>query len=155
MREVAFLCRKYEYCGAVNALSSALWSILHSRMRIEELARPHPKFAKMYRDGKKGMLILLSNNCLVLPAVVMQQQEEISRNHVPYLFAVSVRTYFHNMFSGCDLRDRFHSCGRNQNAKTGKGSKIWGVTVPRGHRASCFYKGQNHRCQWIIYRDGK
>ena len=42
-------------------------------MRIEELARPHPKFAKMYRDGKKGMLILLSNNCLVLPAVVKQE----------------------------------------------------------------------------------
>ena len=39
------------------------------------------------------MYILLSNNCLVLPAVVMQQQEEISRNHVPYLFAVSVRIF--------------------------------------------------------------
>ena len=36
------------------------------------------------------MYILLSNSCLVLPAVVKQQQEEISRNHVPSLFAVSV-----------------------------------------------------------------
>ena len=33
---------------------------------------------------------LLSNSCLVLPAVVKQQQEEISHNHVPSLFAVSV-----------------------------------------------------------------
>ena len=33
---------------------------------------------------------MLSNRCLVLPAVVKQQQEEISRNHVPSLFAVSV-----------------------------------------------------------------
>ena len=40
--------------------------------------------------AKKGMKILLSNSCLVLPAVVKQQQEEISRNHVPSLFAVSV-----------------------------------------------------------------
>ena len=44
----------------------------------------------MYRDGKKGMQILLSNSCLVLPAVVKQQQEEISPNHVPSLFALSV-----------------------------------------------------------------
>ena len=43
-----------------------------------------------YRVGKKGMYILLSNSCLVLPAVVMQQQEEISRNHIPSLFATSV-----------------------------------------------------------------
>ena len=34
---------------------------------------------------------MLSNSCLVLPAVVKQQQEEISRNHVPSLFAVSVQ----------------------------------------------------------------
>ena len=34
---------------------------------------------------------MLSNSCLVLPAVVKQQQEEISRNHVPSLFAVSVK----------------------------------------------------------------
>ena len=33
---------------------------------------------------------MLSNSCLVLPAVVKQQQEDISRNHVPFLFAVSV-----------------------------------------------------------------
>ena len=44
----------------------------------------------LYRDGKKGMWILLSNSCPVLPAVVKQQQEEISRNHVPSFFAVSV-----------------------------------------------------------------
>ena len=43
-----------------------------------------------YRVGKKGMYILLSNSCLVLPAVVMQQQEEIYRNPVPSLFATSV-----------------------------------------------------------------
>ena len=43
-----------------------------------------------YRDGKKGILILLSNIWLVLPAVVKQQQKEISRNHVPSLFAISV-----------------------------------------------------------------
>ena len=34
--------------------------------------------------------MLLSNSCLVLPAVVKQQQEEISRNHIQTLFAVSV-----------------------------------------------------------------
>ena len=34
---------------------------------------------------------MLSNSCLVLPAVVKQQQEEISRNNVPSLFAVSVQ----------------------------------------------------------------
>ena len=34
---------------------------------------------------------MLSNSCLVLPAVVKKQQEEISRNHVPSLFAVSVK----------------------------------------------------------------
>ena len=34
--------------------------------------------------------MLLSNSCLVLPAIVKQLQEEISRNHVPSLFAVSV-----------------------------------------------------------------
>ena len=34
--------------------------------------------------------MLLSNSCLVLPVVVKQQQEEMSRNHVPTLFAVSV-----------------------------------------------------------------
>ena len=45
----------------------------------------------LYRDGKKGMYILLSNSCLVLPAVLKQQQEETSRNHVPYLFAISVQ----------------------------------------------------------------
>ena len=33
---------------------------------------------------------MLSNSCLVLPAVVKQQQENISRNHIPSLFAVSV-----------------------------------------------------------------
>ena len=44
---------------------------------------------RTYRDGKKGMYILLSNSYLVLPAVVKQQQEEISRNHVPSLFAIS------------------------------------------------------------------
>ena len=33
---------------------------------------------------------MLSKSCLVLSAVVKQQQEEISRNHVPSLFAVSV-----------------------------------------------------------------
>ena len=36
------------------------------------------------------MEILLSNSCLVLPAVVKQQQEVISRNHVPSLFAVTL-----------------------------------------------------------------
>ena len=36
------------------------------------------------------MYILLSNSCLVLPALVKQQQEEISRNHISSLFAVSV-----------------------------------------------------------------
>jgi len=29
-------------------------------------------FTKIYRDGKKGMYILLSNTCLVLLAVVKQ-----------------------------------------------------------------------------------
>ena len=33
---------------------------------------------------------MLSNSCLVFPAVVKQQQEEISRNDIPSLFAVSV-----------------------------------------------------------------
>ena len=33
---------------------------------------------------------MLSSSCLVLPAVVKQELEEISRNHVPSLFAVSV-----------------------------------------------------------------
>ena len=33
---------------------------------------------------------MLSNSCHGLPAVGKQQQEEISRNHVPSLFAVSV-----------------------------------------------------------------
>ena len=46
--------------------------------------------ADEYRDGKKVMQILLNNSCLVLPAVVKQEQEEISRNHVPSLFAVFV-----------------------------------------------------------------
>ena len=36
--------------------------------------------------------MVLSNSCLVLPVVVKQQQEEISRNHVPSLFAVPVDT---------------------------------------------------------------
>ena len=40
------------------------------------------------------MYILLSNSCLVLPAVVKQQQEEIYRNHIPSLFAVSVQSVF-------------------------------------------------------------
>ena len=35
------------------------------------------------------MEILLSNRCMVLPAVVKQQQEEISCNHNPSLFAIS------------------------------------------------------------------
>ena len=52
--------------------------------------RYHVGGVHKYRDGKKGMYILLSNSCLVLPAVVKQQQEEISRNHVPSLFAGSV-----------------------------------------------------------------
>ena len=39
------------------------------------------------------MYILLSNSCLIFPAVVRQQQEEISRNHEPSLFAVSVVDY--------------------------------------------------------------
>ena len=51
-----------------------------------------------YRDGKKGMYILLSNSCLVLPAVVKQQQQDISRNHVPSLFAVSV----HSLAAACE-----------------------------------------------------
>ena len=33
---------------------------------------------------------MLSNSCLVLPAVIKQQQEEISCNHVPSFFAISV-----------------------------------------------------------------
>ena len=41
------------------------------------------------------MSILLSNICLVLPAVVKQQQEAISRNHIQSLFAISV--YVHNI----------------------------------------------------------
>ena len=43
----------------------------------------------LYRDSKQ-MQILLSNGCLVLPAVVKQQQEEISPNHASTLFALSV-----------------------------------------------------------------
>ena len=35
--------------------------------------------------------MLLSNSYLVFPAVVKQQQEEISRNHIPSLFAISVQ----------------------------------------------------------------
>ena len=34
--------------------------------------------------------MLLSNSCLVFPAVVKQQQEEIYHNHVQTLFAISV-----------------------------------------------------------------
>ena len=34
--------------------------------------------------------MLLSNSCLVLPAVVKQQQKEISHNQLQTLFAVSV-----------------------------------------------------------------
>ena len=52
------------------------------------MATIHPLM--VYRDGKKGMYILLSKSCLVLSAVVKQQQEQISRNHVPSLFAASV-----------------------------------------------------------------
>ena len=37
------------------------------------------------------MYILLSNSCLVLPAVVKQQQEDISRNHILSSFAVSIQ----------------------------------------------------------------
>ena len=50
----------------------------------------------MYRDGKKGMYILLSNSCLVLPAVV-----EISRNHVPSLYKTPLNfsPYLENMLS--------------------------------------------------------
>ena len=48
------------------------------------------RYVTLDRDGKKGEYILLSNSCLVLPAVVKQQLEDISRNHVPSLFAVSV-----------------------------------------------------------------
>ena len=43
-----------------------------------------------YGDGKKGMQILFSISCLVLPAVVKQQQEDISHNHIQALFAISV-----------------------------------------------------------------
>ena len=43
--------------------------------------------------------MLLSNSCLVLPAVVKQQQEEISRNHVQSLFAVSV-LFCHRILNG-------------------------------------------------------
>ena len=55
----------------------------------------------MYRDGKKGMYILLSNSCLVLPAVVKQQQEEIFRNHVPSLYKTPLNfsPYLENMLS--------------------------------------------------------
>ena len=35
--------------------------------------------------------MLLSKSYLVLPAVVKQQQEDISPNHIPSLFAVSVQ----------------------------------------------------------------
>ena len=34
--------------------------------------------------------MLLSNSCLVLPAVVKQHQEEISRNYIPSLFVIFV-----------------------------------------------------------------
>ena len=34
----------------------------------------------------------ISNSCLILPAVVKQQQGEISRNHVPSLFGLALQT---------------------------------------------------------------
>ena len=34
----------------------------------------------------------ISNSCLILPAVVKQQQGEISRNHVPSLFGLNLQT---------------------------------------------------------------
>ena len=49
----------------------------------------------MYRDRLKGVQILLSN-CQAGPGrKVKQDQEEISRNHVPRLFLGSVHTRHH------------------------------------------------------------
>ena len=57
----------------------------------------------IYRDGKKEMQILLSNranSCLVLPALVKQQHEDLSSNHVPSLFAVSVQVVAGSLTAG-------------------------------------------------------
>ena len=49
---------------------------------------------------------MLSNSCLVLPAVVKQQQEDISRNHVPsfVLQEVTVSSHFYPDFGLCKCR---------------------------------------------------
>ena len=49
---------------------------------------------------------MLSNSCLVFTAVVKQQQEEISHNHVPSLFAVSVHFCFCSEVLGLPVNER-------------------------------------------------
>ena len=63
---------------------------------------------------------MVSNSCRALPAVVKQQQEEISRNHVPSLFAVSV-----------ELRKRTVP-GLREFASS---AKLWDRSQPKAH---CF-----------------
>ena len=51
---------------------------------------PFHQCTRKCRDRLKCLQILLIKGWLFLPAVVKQQQEEISRNHLPSLFAISV-----------------------------------------------------------------
>ena len=83
-REVAWISQIWRTLGHV-------WHITISALRFKNRRYCTASTSiPLYRDGKKGMQVLLSNSCLVLPAVVKQQKEEISRHHVPSLFAVSV-----------------------------------------------------------------
>ena len=70
---------------------------------------PTGKHCTSTEVAKKECKILLSNSCLVLPAVVKQQQKDISRNHVPSLFAVSVLQYF-TLPGGFHTRRNFRWC---------------------------------------------
>ena len=54
------------------------------------------------RAEKKSLQILLSNIQAGPGRKIKQEQEEISRNHVPSLFAVSVKSREKDLVHGCE-----------------------------------------------------
>ena len=75
------------------------------------------KMYDVYRAEKKSMQILLSSTQAGPGRKVKQEQEEISRNHVPRLFLGSV---LHTL-SGADMTIRMDSSGCSSNLPSKSG----------------------------------
>ena len=78
------------YSGILLGFWSGVYGTALSRTEGFEDPKSMPGEFSMYRAEKKSMQILLSSTQAGPGRKVKQQQEEISRNHVPRLFLSSV-----------------------------------------------------------------